>query len=152
ALFDPTRNPKAERIHLSPRSELVTYSERVRDLAIEVLSEASPDHPDPLLRDGYVGEMVYEHECQHQAIVTFLLQMLPPARTRRPKVWDPPSPGTEPRDEMETVPGGVFLVGASLPGFSYDNEREPHPVTLDDFRIVRSPVTELAFLRFIEAG
>ena len=151
-LFDPARNPKAARVHLPPRSELLAFADRVRAGALRVLETAAPDHPDPLLRGGFVGEMVYEHECQHQEILTFLLQMIPPDRKRRPDGWRPATAGVEPADEMIAVDGGTFSMGADGRGFSYDNERDAHPVALHDYRIGRAPVTELAFSRFIEDG
>ena len=151
-LFDPTRNPKAERIHLPPLSELLAFAARVRDETLEVLATGSPDHPDPLLRDGFVGELVYEHECQHREILAFLLQMIPPDRKRRPDGFAPSGAGVEPPDEMVSVPEGSFVMGASGRGFAYDNEKAAHSVTLPAYRMARSPVTESAFARFIEAG
>lgn len=151
-LFDPTRNPKAERIHLPPRSELVDYGRAVRDRVRDVLRSCSPDHPSPLLRDGLVGELVYEHECQHQEIISFLLQMIPPERKQRPDGPPPLVAGTEPANDMAAIPEGTFTLGAAGPGFAYDNEREPHPVHLPAYRIDRAPVTEWAFARFIDDG
>ena len=151
-LFDPTRNPKADRVRLPPRAELLDFAERVRADALRVLASAGPDHPDPLLRDAFVGEMVYEHECQHQEILTFLLQMLPPGRKRRPDGHPSPAPGVEPPDEMIAVPGGTFLMGDAGGGFAYDNERTAHPVALKDYQIGKFPVTEQAFARFFAAG
>ncbi len=151
-LFDPRVNPKTNRVHLPSRAELLGYAEQVRDAVLEVLTRASPDHPNPLLRDGYVGWLVYEHERQHQEIMSVLLQMLPHERTRRPDGWHPQQAGTEPPDTMVNVPAGSFIQGANGRGFAYDNERTPHNVHLDAFHIARAPVTELAYLRFIEEG
>ena len=151
-LFDPTRNPKAARIDLPPRSELLAYGERVRGRVVEVLARSTPDHPDPLLRDEYVGEMVYEHECQHQEILTFLLQMIPPGRKRRPDGWSPAVGGVEPSGEMVDLGRGKFLLGAHGHAFAYDNERPEFISRVDDFRLSRSPATELQLAGFIEAG
>ena len=151
-LFDPTRNPKAGRVDLPPRAELLDFADGVRAAALAILTTAAPDHPDPLLRAAFVGEMVYEHECQHQEILTFLLQMIPPGRKCRPADLPRPAPGVEPADELIGITAGVFAMGAAGSGFAYDNERDPHPVALADYRIARFPVTEQAFARFIEAG
>lgn len=151
-LFDPTRNPKAERVLLPPRSEILDYAERVRERSLAVLAPAAPDHPAELLRDGYVGELVYEHECQHQEIMTFLLQMIPSDQKRRPDGWTPGRAGTEPGGDPVRVAGGPFRMGTTGRGFAYDNEREAHEVELADFAIDRAPVTEAAFVRFLEAG
>lgn len=151
-LFDPTRNPKAARVDLPPRSELLTYGDRVRGRVVEVLGRSTPDHADPLLRDGYVGEMVFEHECQHQEILTFLLQMIPPDRKRRPAGWQPAVGGVEPSDEMVEIDGGEFTAGAVDDAFAYDNERPAHRAVLRDYRLARSPVTETAIAQFVAAG
>src|SRR5205823_4952774 len=127
--------------HLPPRAELLAFAERARAQALEVLAAAAPDHPDALPRDGFIGEMVYEHECQHQEIMTFLLQMIPPERKRRPDDWRPAWPGDEPGDAMATVPGGPFVMGTAGGGFAYDNERPSHGVSLAAYRIDRAPVT-----------
>ncbi len=151
-LFDPTRNPKANRVHLPARSEILDFSRRVREQVLTVLSDCAPDHPNPLLRDGFVGNLVYEHECQHQEILTFLLQMIPPERKRRPDMMEPDSQNVEPSGEMVAVPAGPFVLGTTGRVFAYDNERDRHEVVLDAYRIDRTPVTERAFSRFVEAG
>ena len=87
-----------------------------------------PPHPNPLLRAAYIGWLAYEHERQHQEIMTLLLQMLPPDRIRRPDGWRPQQAGAEPPDAMVAVPGGPFTLGTTGRLFAYDNEREPHTV------------------------
>jgi ergothioneine biosynthesis protein EgtB len=151
-LFDPTRNPKPNRDQLPPKSEILAYADRVRGSVETILDTAAPDHPTPLLRDGYIGELVYEHECQHQEIMTFLLQMIPHSRKRVPSGWEPVRVVDEPVTGMVTIPEGSFLQGAAGPWFVYDNEREPHEVHLPSYRIDRAPVSEFAYFQFVEGG
>jgi iron(II)-dependent oxidoreductase len=151
-LFDPTRNPKPDRVHLPDLDTLREYGDRVRARIPAILAQAAPDHPDPLLRDAFVGEMIYEHECQHQEIISFLLQMIDPAHKQRPADWRPAQPGVEPARADVAVPPGTFTMGTSGVGFAYDNELKPHTVTLEAYHIDRAPVTEQAFLAFVEEG
>jgi len=151
-LFDPTRNPKAERVHLPPRSELVAFADRERAAVLDRLRATDPSHDDPLLRDRFVFEMVHEHECQHQEILTFLLQMIDPARKPRPDRWRPAEPGAEPTDRMVDVPAGRYAIGGTGAGFGYDNEFPAHEVEVGAYQIAKSPVTERAYLEFVESG
>jgi iron(II)-dependent oxidoreductase len=49
--------------------------------------------------------------------------------------------------------GGTFMLGATpADGFVFDNEKWAHPVELAAFRIARSPVTNAAYLAFVDQG
>ncbi len=51
------------------------------------------------------------------------------------------------------IPGGKYLIGATKDfPFVFDNEKWAHEVMLKPFRIARAPVTNGAFLEFVEAG
>lgn len=151
-LFDPRRGSKEGRVHLPSRDQLLSYGRRVREASLRVIETAAPDHPNPLLRDGYIGWLVYEHERQHQEILTFLLQMVPLEALRTPDSWRSAIPGSEPSETLITVPSGAFRMGSDGRRFAYDNERSEHTVELDDYRIRRAPVTEYQFAAFIADG
>lgn len=51
---------------------------------------------------------------------------------------------------MIAIEGGEYWIGAPAGGFAYDNERDRHAVELAPFEIDRAPVTNGAFLRFME--
>ena len=62
-----------------------------------------------------------------------------------------PVPGAEPpteRDDMVFVAGGTFGMGSD--GF-YEDERPVRTVTVGDFRMDRTPVTNAEFARFVAA-
>ena len=62
-----------------------------------------------------------------------------------------PVPGAEPpteRDDMVFVAGGTFRMGSD--GF-YEDERPVRTVTVGDFRMDRTPVTNAEFARFVAA-
>ncbi len=51
------------------------------------------------------------------------------------------------------VPGGVLQLGAAPDApFVFDNEKWAHPVEVAPFRIARAPVTNAAFLAFVDEG
>src|SRR5215208_4215644 len=66
-LYDAFEHERAERASLpllSP-AEARDYIGRVRERALAVLERTELDPDDPLLRDGYVGALVVQHEQQH---------------------------------------------------------------------------------------
>ena len=61
-------------------------------------------------------------------------------------------PGARIAGDVE-LPGGTFLLGASPGGdFVFDNEKWAHEVQLCPFRISRTPVTNVEYAAFVEAG
>jgi gamma-glutamyl hercynylcysteine S-oxide synthase len=159
-IFDPIKTPREDSTKLPPIPEINGYLDRVREEVLGFLVKMPPGNA-PLLRDGYVWDMVIEHEYQHQETVAYLLQMLDP-KVKRMADGDPHDRGGEnkARDEhrpksspprMVSVPGGPFEIGADGSTFAYDNEMPAHIVELADFRIDAYPVTAGEYAEFIEA-
>ncbi len=123
--------------------------EAVRARTLEVLDSLElEDTEDPLLRDGFVYEMLLAHEHQHNETMLQLLQMV---ERYEPEETDP-GPAAEPvweGPEMVRVDGGAVEVGAGPQGFAYDNERPRHSVMLESFDIDRTPVTNGAYAAFL---
>jgi iron(II)-dependent oxidoreductase len=92
--------------------------------------------------------MVLRHEQQHTETILQTLQLmtsdeyLPPRQRVLPE--------SEPGADGAIVPAGSFDMGAGPVGFAYDNERPQHRRETDAFRIDPAPVTNGAFLDFIE--
>ncbi len=161
-IFDPIKTPREDSTNLPPIPEINSYLERVREEVLDFLVKLPPPAGDPLLSDGYVFDMVIEHEYQHQETVAYLLQMLAPAAKRMgdgDQTVD--NEAIEGRDmrapkadlpRMVSVPGGPFEMGADGSTFAYDNEMPAHRVELADFRIDVYPVTAGEYAEFIEAG
>jgi iron(II)-dependent oxidoreductase len=149
--YDAIENPRASRNELPilRGDECLAYLEEVRKRALEVLEGVDLEADDPLLRDGFVYEMILAHEHQHNETMLQLLQMVEPyepvEHDRRPQ-QEPVADGPE----MVQVAGGEYEVGAADSGFAYDNERPRHTVDLDPFWVDRTPVTNAAFAAFIE--
>jgi iron(II)-dependent oxidoreductase len=161
ALFDPIKTPREDSTDLPPIAEIESYLGRVREEVFSLLAHFRPSEKDPPLLNGYVFDLVIEHEYQHQETLAYLLQMLDPDLKHRPDSLKIESTATSgpPRsharlsdDEMVRVQGGPFEMGAFGYPFAYDNEQPPHTAVTGDFRIDRYPVTNAAFAEFIKAG
>jgi len=123
------------------------YLASVRERSLAVLDEAD------LGRNGFVFEMVIQHEHQHNET---MLQTLALAE---PGVFSPPvrhpvggRDGEPTGAEMIRIDAGPFLAGAPPGRFTYDNERPQHEVELPAFEIDRLPVTCGEYMEFVEAG
>jgi gamma-glutamyl hercynylcysteine S-oxide synthase len=171
-LYDAIENPRRTRgeLPILRDAELRAYLGDVRERTLEVLDEVAidADAEDPLLREGFVYEMLIAHELQHNETMLQLLMMvdgyeLPEAVGGAGHL----SPGQVPRQlarhfeyppvrEMPRapaaiqMPGGEYEVGAPPTGFAYDNERPQHVVELAPFEIDRAPVTNAAYVQFVE--
>jgi gamma-glutamyl hercynylcysteine S-oxide synthase len=152
-LYDAIENPRKTRgeLPILRDTELRAYLADVRERTLEVLDEVdiSPDVGDPLLRDGFVYEMLLAHELQHQETMLQLLQLvegyeLPAALEARRTAPLPDAPGSI------RVDGGEHEIGAPAYGFAYDNERPRHVVELASFEIDRTPVTNGAYIAYME--
>ncbi len=174
-LYDAIENPRRTRgeLPILRDAELRSYLADVRERTLEVLEEVEigPSAEDPLLRDGFVYEMLIAHELQHNETMLQLLQMVDgywlPEASGVSRGAGHLSPGQAPGQlarrfeyppvrEMPRAPGairiegGAYEVGAPANGFAYDNERPCHTVELAAFEIDRAPVSNGAYIRFVE--
>jgi gamma-glutamyl hercynylcysteine S-oxide synthase len=114
-----------------------------------VLEEIELDPDDPLLRDAFVYGLIVQHEYQHQETILATLQL----REAPYPFEDEPLPPRSPTDEPEVfVAGGPFVMGTDGEPWSYDNERRAHERELPPFWIDTLPVTNAAYLEFVDAG
>src|SRR5918998_1412432 len=152
-MYDASLHPREERpsLNLLDRKDAELYLEAVRKAVLETLEEANFDGDDPLLRDGFVYNMIIQHEAQHNETMLQSLQLKkgegykPQPRVELPK-------GKAPEKEMVPVAGGEFVMGTDDRAYTLDNERNAHIVDLPDFLIDTAPVTNGAFVEFIEDG
>jgi iron(II)-dependent oxidoreductase len=151
--YDAIENPRKTRgkLPILRDAELRAYMEDVRERTLDVLEgvDVSADAADPLLRDGFVYELLLAHELQHGETMLQLLQMVdgyePPAFAAA--LAGEPVPE---QPETVAVAAGEHEIGAGEAGFAYDNERRRHLVELEAFEIDRTPVANAAYLSFIE--
>ncbi len=150
--YDAIENPRKIRDELPilRDDELRSYMADVRSRTLDVLETVSIDaaEEDPLLREGFVYEMLLAHEHQHNETMLQLLQMVDGYEPLRPvgtAAVEPNGP------DSVALAAGSYEIGASERGFAYDNERRRHNVELEAFEIDRTPVTNAAYIEFMKA-
>jgi iron(II)-dependent oxidoreductase len=152
--YDAIENPRRTRgeLPILRDEELRAYMADVRERTLGVLEgvEIGADASDRLLREGFVYEMLLAHELQHNETMLQLLQMVDGYEPVRPEFAPRPADLPESPESL-TVAAGEHGVGAPSRGFAYDNERPRHTAELAAFEIDRTPVSNGAYLSFIEA-
>jgi iron(II)-dependent oxidoreductase len=153
--YDPFAHPRATRgsLALPTLDEARTELARVRAEVRDHLARLHLDARSPLLRDGYVLRMVAQHEHQHRETILQTLQLKQGAPYAAPRAWSlPPGGEVRPEGAMVRFDGGRVPLGTDDRAESYDNERPRHIVELAPFSIDVTPVTNCAYLRFVEDG
>ena len=153
--YDAIENPRKIRgeLPILRDAELRAYMADVRERSLDVLEgvEISAEVEDPLLRDGFVYEMLLAHELQHNETMLQLLQLVE-GYELPPEIEAERSSGSD-GEEMVAIEAGEYEIGASNRGFAYDNERPLHTVALAAFEVDRTPVTNGAYIAYMkEAG
>jgi gamma-glutamyl hercynylcysteine S-oxide synthase len=149
ATYDAFETPRAVRgdIELLGPAAARRYLEDVRARALEVIDERG-------VGDGLLHEMVLRHEHQHNETMLQTLQLAGLSDYRLAGRRPAPAPPAFSHTGLELieVPAGPCTIGAPADGFAYDNERPRHRVDVPAFQIGRTPVTNAAYLAFIEGG
>jgi iron(II)-dependent oxidoreductase len=152
--YDAIENPRSTRgeLPILKGEECISYLAQVRERTLDVLDGTDLDSTDdPLLRGGFIYEMLLAHEHQHNETMLQLIQMV---ESYEPVERDP-EPAAEPAPdgpEMVAVAGGEVEIGAGPEGFAYDNERPRHAREVAPFEIDRTPVTNAAYAEFLAAA
>jgi iron(II)-dependent oxidoreductase len=151
--YDAIENPRRSRgeLPILRDAELRAYMADVRERSLDVLDavDVSPGAENPLLREGFVYEMLLAHELQHNETMLQLLQMVDGYEPLRALGTVPVEAGEGP--ETIVVDASTHTIGAPPSGFAYDNERPRHEVELGPFEIDRTPVSNAAYTEFMEA-
>jgi iron(II)-dependent oxidoreductase len=149
-LYDAFAHARGERAGLPilRPAQAREYVADVRAAALEVLDEIALDPGDRLLADGFVFGLVVQHEVQH---IETMLQTLQLGDKALPVPGGPAAVAVEGPASV-LVPAGPFVLGAAAEPWAYDNELDAHEVELPAFRLDRTPVTNAAYLAFVEAG
>ncbi len=158
--YDAIENPRKLRgeLPILRDEDLRAYMADVRARTLDVLEgvEIGPDVEDPLLRDGFVYEMLLAHELQHNETMLQLLQLvdgyeLPAEVSRELSSSRIAATGASSAGDMVVVDAGEYEIGAGPRGFAYDNERPRHTVELQPFEIDRTPVSNGSYVSYMEA-
>jgi iron(II)-dependent oxidoreductase len=152
--YDAIENPRKTRgeLPILRDAELRAYMGDVRERTLEVLDavDVSPGAEDPLLREGFVYELLLAHELQHNETMLQLLQLVDGYESTLVEgmlAVEPVADGPA----AVAIPGGEYEVGAPERGFAYDNERPRRAVQLAAFEIDRTPVSNGAYAEFMAA-
>jgi iron(II)-dependent oxidoreductase len=157
--YDAIENPRKIRgeLPILRDEDLRAYMADVRERTLDVLEgvDIGADAEDPLLREGFVYEMLLAHELQHDETMLQLLQLvegyeLPPSIAGELGSSRVAGTGSSGEVEMVRIEAGEHGVGAAARGFAYDNERPRHVVEVPAFEIDRTPVSNGAYTRFME--
>lgn len=166
-LYDAFENPRADRVTLPllRPEEAREYNDRVRRQVLDTLDSADlgavPEPREPgaggavgersLLEAGFVFHMVIQHEHMHDETMLATHQL----RRGAPVLLEeesPPEAAGPPGAGEVLVPAGPFTMGTDDDPWSYDNERSAHTADLDAYWIDTDPVTNAAYMEFIEDG
>ncbi len=154
SFYDAIENPRRTRgeLPILRDAELRAYMADVRERTLDVLDsvDVSADAEDPLLREGFVYEMLLAHELQHNETMLQLLQLLDGYESPLVDAALIPDAVAE-GPETVAIAAGEYEIGAPARGFAYDNERRRHTVELAAFEIDRTPVGNGAYIEFMEA-
>jgi ergothioneine biosynthesis protein EgtB len=107
-----------------------------------------------LLERGWALHACIEHRLMHAETLCYMLHQLPFTSKRlgiAPQGLTAPAPS----NDWVTVPTGQATLGAPKNSARFrvwDNECDEHNVWVPKFRIQRYPVTNAAFLKFVQAG
>ncbi len=151
-MYDASLHPREEcpSLNLLDRDDAGRYLDAVRQMVLEALQKADLENDDPLLKGGFVYNMILQHEAQHNETMLQTLQLMS-GDCYRPDFGHLPEDPTV-TGEMLTVPAGTFVMGTDERAAALDNERGAHEIYVDEFRIAGTPVTNAEFREFVEDG
>ena len=149
-IYNPIETPRVARgrAPLLGRTQAASYRDAVRQRALALLEELDLATDDPLLRGGFVYDLVIQHEHQHDETILQAVQLMP--GTYLSEVPHLPE-ATPTINEMVTVRGGGYSLGSDRDE-PYDNEHPQHTVELPAFQIDRFPVANGAYIDFMDDG
>jgi iron(II)-dependent oxidoreductase len=137
------------RAQLLDRAQTLEHLEEVRRRVLAILEEVDLGSTDPLLCDGFVYDLVIQHEHQHDETILQTLQLMPGGYLSEAPAL--PEAGSAGARDMVAVPAGRYLIGTD--GHEpYDNEHPRHEVELPAFAIDRFPVSNGDYMRFMADG
>jgi iron(II)-dependent oxidoreductase len=166
-MYNPFEHPRRTRgaLDLPTRAGTLQRMAEIRARVLERLSKIDFDPQQPLVRDGYVYNMVLQHEYQHNETILQTLQLKtgkPYAAPRRWAMGDgglavggnvvSSSPIAHRPSPIARFNGGIVQIGTNDRRTAYDNERPAHEIELAPFTIDVAPTSSGEYLEFMNAG
>jgi gamma-glutamyl hercynylcysteine S-oxide synthase len=152
-LYNPFEHPRATRaaLPLPGMAQMRTRLDEIRSRVLDRLNSVKWDDNNPLLRGGYVYNMVLQHEYQHNETMLQTLQL------KRGDPYRAPRSTAFPRRSltaggMVRFDGANVSIGTTDETAAYDNERPQHEVYVPSFLMDRAPVTNGRYLDFMDDG
>src|SRR3954464_4218499 len=141
-LYNPFEHPRAARaaLQLPTLREMMKRLEEIRTRVLDRLDAFEWNEDNPLLRDGYVFNMVLQHEYQHNETILQTLQLKKGEPYRAPRAITFARRLIPPGGEVR-FDGGRVTIGTNDRSAAYDNERPVHEIEMPAFLIDRNPVT-----------
>ncbi|GAA0330115.1 ergothioneine biosynthesis protein EgtB [Actinoallomurus spadix] len=152
-LYDAFEHPRAERpkLPLLTPAESRAYIDTVRAKVLDSLEKVPLTGP--LAEGGFVYGMVIQHEHQHDETMLATHQLRKDGPALLGSVPEEPPAGAPASAGHEVlVEAGPFVMGTSDDPWAYDNERGAHTVDLPAFFIDVTPVSNAAYLAFMDDG
>jgi iron(II)-dependent oxidoreductase len=154
-MYNPFDNPRWIRsdLPLLDRDEATEYLSEVRHDVDTLLVRSDFVEGPTLARDGYVFEMVIQHEAQHHETMLQALNLRPDLDAYAlSAIRNLPSTRSVDDAARVMIDGGPFTLGTDDRSAAYDNERPAHTVDVAAFIMDRFPVTNRRYMRFVDAG
>ncbi|WP_082117171.1 SUMF1/EgtB/PvdO family nonheme iron enzyme [Sedimenticola thiotaurini] len=143
--------PEVQWERLPPKDHLMNWALELQEENLMRLANRDRLPRHPLLADNRLVLLINQarallYEQMLQCLLEQRLQMAEPYRVGRPLTAQAPS------TELVGISQGHYRVGAKDDPAARDNELPPQIVNLSNFRIDRQPVSNAAWLAFMEAG
>ena len=157
-VYDAAETPRSSRGELPflPCADALAYGRDVHARALAGLEDVDVSRSgDPLNRHAFLWHLLVQHEHQHNETMLQAMQLADGELPAPALLGGSPRPdplSSEAGPEMVAIEGGPALVGAGPEGFAYDNERPRHTIELDAYELDREPVSNGAYLEFVESG
>jgi iron(II)-dependent oxidoreductase len=151
-IYNAFEHPRWERpnLPLLKPAGARAYMHDIRSKSLDVLERVDLTPEARLLDRGYVYGMVVQHEHMHDETMLATIQLM--KEREYPPFTSPPKARVRVEHDQVFVDGGPFEMGTSIEPWAFDNERPSHTVDVAPFWIDRTPVTNGAYLRFMEDG
>jgi len=137
------------KLQLPSKEEAFDYAQKVRDKVIELINSGKLDEK----LKYYIMYSVF-HEDMHTEAFTYTRQTLGYKTPKFSHISDINIPKVNDAistEEDAKIPGGKFMLGASNNAdFVFDNEKWEHEVSVAEFEISRTAVTEGQFAKFVD--
>ena len=156
-MYNPFEHPRRVRgaLPLPTLGATLEAMAEIRERVLERLERVDFASDDPLLRDGYVYQMVLQHEYQHNETMLQTLQLktgVPYSPTKRRALPERRLLPNGNRERMVRIDATGGSIGTDDRRRAYDNERPRHDAGVAPFWIDRTPVTNGEYLEFMSDG